>query len=108
VKLGRVVAESKELALPPEEVAVRFDSAGVSEILLLSLDRVGTAAGPDCSTLSRVLPRIAAPVLVGGGIRSVEDIYLLRELGCAGVLIATALHTGRITREDVVQIMQSR
>jgi phosphoribosylformimino-5-aminoimidazole carboxamide ribotide isomerase len=35
-------------------------------------------------------------LVVGGGIRGVEDLASARQLGCDGVLVATALHDGQI------------
>ncbi len=108
MRLGQIVAGSKAIVLPLEELVKRFESEGASEILLLSLDRVGTAQGPDYSTLKRVLGHTAVPVLIGGGVRNVEDIRRLQKSHISGVLIATAFHTGSITKENIDQFLQDR
>ena len=38
---------------------------------------------------------------VGGGVRDVKDLVELKGLGVSGVLVATALHTGKITAEQL-------
>ncbi len=73
--------------------------ADVAEVLLLDLARVGRATGPDTGQLQavrEVLPD--AGLLVGGGVRSREDLVALGDAGCDGALVATALHRGVITR----------
>jgi phosphoribosylformimino-5-aminoimidazole carboxamide ribotide isomerase len=40
-------------------------------------------------------------LVTGGGVRDIADLTRLVELGVQGVLVASALHDGRITREDV-------
>ena len=40
-------------------------------------------------------------LVAGGGIRGVEDLLRLAEAGCDAVLVASALHDGRITIEDL-------
>jgi phosphoribosylformimino-5-aminoimidazole carboxamide ribotide isomerase len=42
-------------------------------------------------------------VLVGGGVRDVADLVKLKELGVYGVLVATALHSGKISPESLKQ-----
>ena len=98
LKAGEAVAESEAMRLPLEELVARFETSGASEIILLSLDRVGTAQGPDLRSLKNVLKCATVPVIVGGGIRSIADIHALRECGAAGALVATALHKGSIGR----------
>jgi uncharacterized protein related to proFAR isomerase len=67
--------------------------------LLLDLDRVGRAVGPDVALLSAVRSRVAdRELLVGGGIRYAYDLQALTQLGCDGVLIGTALHGGLTAR----------
>lgn len=73
--------------------------ADVAEVLVLDLARVGRETGPDTGQLQavrHVLPD--AGLLVGGGIRSREDLVALAAAGCDGALVATALHRGAITR----------
>jgi phosphoribosylformimino-5-aminoimidazole carboxamide ribotide isomerase len=35
-------------------------------------------------------------VYVGGGVRDVNDLIRLREIGVSGALVASALHSGKI------------
>jgi phosphoribosylformimino-5-aminoimidazole carboxamide ribotide isomerase len=107
VRLGNVVSESKDLRLPIPDLVKEFEARGASEILLLTLDRVGTARGPDWLNLDNVLDCTSLPVLVGGGVRNVEDIGRLQGLGVSGVLVATAFHKGTIASENLVHIPQS-
>jgi phosphoribosylformimino-5-aminoimidazole carboxamide ribotide isomerase len=71
-------------------------------IILMNLDRVGTASGVDESLLAVIL-KISGQshVYVGGGIRNIADIQHLHASGITGILLATALHTGQITFSDL-------
>ena len=42
-----------------------------------------------------------ADIFVGGGIRHLDDLREVSGIGCAGALVATALHEGRLTPADV-------
>lgn len=104
VKFGQVIAESNSMQLRLEDLIRKFDGAGASEIILLSLDRVGTQRGPDSESLKLALRYTSVPVLIGGGVVNMEDVRRLRDLGAAGVLVATSLHQGIITKHDVDQL----
>jgi phosphoribosylformimino-5-aminoimidazole carboxamide ribotide isomerase len=82
----------------PLEIAFRAVEAGYRELLLLDLVRVGTGLGLNTEPLAQKLRNKypALRLMLGGGIRSHEDINRLEPLGLAGVLVASALHDGSI------------
>ena len=87
---------------PPAVVAARAASIGVSALIVIDLARVGTGAGPDVGLITRVREATPDVVLVaGGGVRGLEDLTQLAQAGCDGVLIATALHDGRLGPAEV-------
>ena len=78
--------------------------AGASEIIYLDLKRVGTSSGTGSTRMEKVLNSSSIPVLVGGGIRNAEDIEHLGGLGADGVLVATCIHNGVLTSEDIARL----
>jgi len=86
-------------------IARRAVDAGVGAIIALDLARVGTDSGVDVRLLSRI--RATAPrvtLLAGGGIRGLDDLSRLAEVGCDGALVATALHDGRIGAPEIAAL----
>ncbi|HVH67376.1 MAG TPA: HisA/HisF-related TIM barrel protein [Gemmatimonadales bacterium] len=86
----------------PGALAHAAVAAGVPALLVLDLARVGSGAGPDLSLVGEL--RRAHPtleLLVGGGIGSRADLERLADAGCNGALVATALHDGRLGRQDL-------
>lgn len=68
------------------------------DLILMSLGRVGSRQGPDLDLLSRLRALVPGHRLhAAGGVRSPADLACLAEAGAAGVLLASALHEGRIT-----------
>lgn len=68
------------------------------DLILMSLARVGSGQGPELDLLVRL--RDLAPdrrLHAAGGVRGEADLQRLAEAGAAGVLLASALHDGRIT-----------
>ena len=62
---------------------------------------VGSSEGVDFSLLKEILCSLKIRVLVGGGVRNAADLVKLKEIGVYGVLIATALHSGKITVNEL-------
>jgi len=71
--------------------------AGAASVLVLDLARVGSGAGVDERMARDVAARIApVELVVGGGIQDLDAARRLWTLGVHGVLVASALHDGRI------------
>ena len=73
-----------------------------NDVIVMTLARVGSNLGPDLKRLTMI--KNAAPnknIFAAGGISSVSDLKKLGNLGVAGVMLATALHEGRIKRNDI-------
>jgi phosphoribosylformimino-5-aminoimidazole carboxamide ribotide isomerase len=75
---------------------------GVLRIILLDLARVGTGRGTGTiELLSEIRTRHPTlEVIVGGGISGAGDLRMLSEAGATAALVGSALHDGRIGRED--------
>lgn len=81
--------------------AVEFlNSLELKGIIVLPIHLVGTMKA-DFSLVEDVIEASDNPVLMGGGVSGMEDLYSLKEMGCEGVLVATAVHRGKIPLEVV-------
>ena len=96
-------------ALPPQTVAQHALEADIRRIILLDLADVGTGRGTSTLSLCREL-LAAHPHLgltLGGGVRSVADLRALSAAGANAALVASALHDGRLTRDDCLSLTAS-
>jgi phosphoribosylformimino-5-aminoimidazole carboxamide ribotide isomerase len=100
---GQILARSSELAaLSPLQALEEVRHIGLQEVILLELTRVGTGTGVNRELIIRARQRFPDLLLLaGGGIRDARDLDELAALGVRGVLVATALHRGIITREHI-------
>ena len=78
-----------------------FNEMGVSGVIVLDLAQVGSSEGVDVVFLKEALDALSIDVYVGGGVRDINDLVDLKELGVSGVLVATALHSGKISIEQL-------
>jgi len=88
----------------PLSLLRRFCDTGLTQVVVLDLTRVGSSEGVNMVFLANLLRDFDIDVYVGGGVRSYADLLVLKELGVTGVLLATALHSGVIRAERLVDV----
>jgi len=98
---GEVLARDPSLKIPPLDLICELNPFPIREIILLSLDRVGTSMGLDEVFLRKAADLSDHPVLLGGGVKDESDLDRLEDLGLAGALVATAVHDGKISPDAV-------
>ncbi|HTI52241.1 MAG TPA: HisA/HisF-related TIM barrel protein, partial [Planctomycetaceae bacterium] len=87
----------------PHEIASRAVDAGIRRLIVLDLAHVGGNSGLATAEFCRRL-RARHPeleLITGGGLRDAGDLAELSRSGVDGVLVASALHDGRLTRQDL-------
>jgi len=102
LKKGKVLSVSEAIAsMDAVSFAQKLRKIGVNQIIFLDLDRVGTEHGINLAILRSVLEKTGVEVLVGGGIRSLQELEELRKLGVSGALVATILHNGKLEVDEL-------
>lgn len=102
-KKGKVVSASKSInSLDVISFVNQIAGLGVKKIILLDLGQVGTQYGVDINQIERTLEISKMEILVGGGIKGIKEIEYLREIGISGALIATVLHNGDVTVDELI------
>ena len=77
------------------------------DVIIMSLPHVGNSLGPDLAKLKNMQQQYAAQAFyAAGGTRDLTDIQALAQLGIKGVLVASALHDGRLDAQALSNIGQ--
>ncbi len=91
---GRVVKGINFVGLrdagDPVEVAKRYNQEGADEITFLDIGASHEGRDTIVDVVKRVAREVFIPLTVGGGIRKLEDIYNLLNVGCDKVSINSA------------------
>lgn len=98
---GDILTRDPSLKIPPLDLIRKLNPLPIKEIILLSLDRVGTSKGLDERFLATVADLSDHPILLGGGVKDESDLARLEGLGIAGALVATAVHDGKISLDSI-------
>lgn len=92
-------------AMSAEQIADCAVQIGFRRLIVLDLAAVGMGQGNGaellCRRLSDEYPQVEW--ISGGGVRGLADLKRLAEHGCSAALVASALHDGRLTADEVKQ-----
>ncbi|MBS0204078.1 MAG: hisA/hisF family protein [Planctomycetes bacterium] len=91
--------------LEPLQIVRQVRECGVTRLIVLDLADVGTSNGGQTEDLCRSILKSSPEIQLtcGGGVRGVDDLRRLRLTGAASVLVASALHDGRLSPQDVAR-----
>jgi phosphoribosylformimino-5-aminoimidazole carboxamide ribotide isomerase len=102
VKGAKILSKGSEITYYKVEILARIiEEMGINEIIIIDLDRVGNQNGINFHLIKRVIDAVKIPIIVGGGIRNIEDLIMLKKIGVSGALVSTALHNLRIKKDDL-------
>ncbi len=91
VKDGRVVKGVNFVGLQdagdPVEVAKRYNDEGADEITFLDITATNEKRDTIVEIVEKVAQEVFIPLTVGGGIRTLDDIYNLLQVGCDKISI---------------------
>jgi phosphoribosylformimino-5-aminoimidazole carboxamide ribotide isomerase len=102
---GRVVVKGwrEKTEYSPVDLARIYDDLEIS-FLYTNVDVEGLVKGVVAENIKEIVENISSPVYVAGGIASVDDIRLIKETGARGVIVGSALYTGRIRLEEALKL----
>jgi phosphoribosylformimino-5-aminoimidazole carboxamide ribotide isomerase len=78
-------------------------------VIVMTLARVGSGAGPDLARIAAIRALAGARKLyAAGGIRGAADLVDLARAGVAGALVASCLHEGALSGQEIAALRRTR
>jgi phosphoribosylformimino-5-aminoimidazole carboxamide ribotide isomerase len=82
----------------------RWADAGLAGVVVTSVDRDGTLAGPDVALLREVVGTSRHPVTYSGGVGSLADLRAVAATGAAAVILGRSLLQGLIPLAEALSL----
>ncbi|MCF7929161.1 MAG: 1-(5-phosphoribosyl)-5-[(5-phosphoribosylamino)methylideneamino]imidazole-4-carboxamide isomerase [Spirochaetales bacterium] len=105
----RVSGWQQHTGIQDVELARQAKEMGFCGIVYTSIDRDGTMNGPDVERTRLISEKSGLPVILSGGIGSLEDLKAVRDAsaqGIVGVIAGKALYEGAFSYKDAVESYQ--
>ena len=108
VRAGKVMIDGwrEVTGLDAKEAAKQAERIGAGSLLFTNIDVEGLMRGIEPKIIEGFVSSVSVPVVVAGGVSSVEDVMRIREAGASGVVIGSALYKGKIDFKEVLRISQ--
>lgn len=93
-----------------EELALKFEDAGVAAIVYTDIERDGMMQGPNIEATRKLAEKLTTPVIASGGVSSIEDLKKLKAIekfGIAGVISGRAIYDGQIPITEALKLMRA-
>lgn len=107
---GKVAVEgwAEKSEMKATDLALKFEDAGVAAIIYTDIARDGAKDGPNIEETAALAERLTTPVILSGGIGSIEHIREAAQydaLGIEGVIIGRALYDGSVDAKEALEIL---
>ena len=111
-KGGKVAVEgwAETSELTAEDLASRFEDAGVSAIIYTDIERDGVLKGLNLPATAALAKSTSIPVIASGGLASIEDVKALLRPEyqmLEGAISGRALYDGRIDPNQALALLNS-
>lgn len=85
-----------------KDAAKHAERIGAGSLLFTNIEVEGLMDGIEPKIVEEFVSAVSVPVVIAGGVSSVEDVMLIKEAGASGVVIGSALYKGRIALRDLI------
>jgi phosphoribosylformimino-5-aminoimidazole carboxamide ribotide isomerase len=94
-------SETNELTIV--DFVEELGSLPLAAILVTAVDKEGRMEGPDLVLMEEIVLRSTAPLQASGGVRSIDDLHALDELGVSAAIVGMALYTGAMDTQTIIE-----
>ena len=97
---------TEECVQTPVEMGRKFEELGAGSLLFTNIDTEGLMQGVNPIPTKELVESVSIPVIASGGVSSLQDLRILKETEAAGIVIGSALYTGRFTLEEAIEFIR--
>ncbi|NLV26675.1 MAG: 1-(5-phosphoribosyl)-5-[(5-phosphoribosylamino)methylideneamino]imidazole-4-carboxamide isomerase [Methanomicrobiales archaeon] len=83
-----------------------FIRKGAGSLLYTNVSVEGLCKGIDPKPIRDLLGKVSVPVIIAGGITTTEDILMIRDTDAAGIVLGSALYSGKISLEQALEVAE--
>jgi phosphoribosylformimino-5-aminoimidazole carboxamide ribotide isomerase len=102
---GMVAVEGwvKQTKIKALDLVKKFEDVGVSAIIFTDINRDGILTGPAIKETVELAENINIPIIVSGGVSSIEDIKEIQSKNCSGIM---GVISGRAIYDNRIDIYE--
>ena len=84
-----------------------YQKKGIQNVICTDISKDGMLEGASTKLYQEILDKTSIQLVASGGISCTEDLYLMKEIGCAGTIIGKAIYEGKISLNQLQNFIQN-
>lgn len=80
----------------------KTDNLDIATIVVTDVAKDGMMMGPSYDLYRRLMKATKHPIVASGGVGTIEDIRILKEIGVYGAIVGKALYENKITLKELI------
>jgi len=81
-----------------------YESKSLKSVICTDISKDGMLEGPSIDLYKKIISDTSLKLIASGGVSSMEDLIILKEIGCEGAIIGKALYEGKITLKQLSEL----
>jgi len=81
-----------------------FETKGIKYVICTDIAKDGMMQGTSNELYTEILATSIIRLIASGGVSSIQDLVVLKEIGCEGAIIGKAIYEGRITLNELQKL----
>lgn len=82
-----------------------YENEGVKYVICTDISKDGMLQGPSTELYKEIIAKTNISLVASGGISSIEDVKIVEQIGCEGVIIGKAIYEGKISLKELEQFI---
>ncbi len=91
--------------VPVLDHITRFIDKGINKIFCTDISKDGKLEGPSIQLYKKIIDKFQSLFFIAsGGVSGLDDVEILQQIGCSGVIIGKAIYENKISLKDLEKI----
>ncbi len=84
----------------------KYQEKGIKNVICTDISKDGMLQGASSELYEEILENTDIQLIASGGISNIEDLKLMKKIGCFGTILGKAIYEGRISLEDLRKFIE--
>lgn len=86
------------------DFAKEMEKIGVETIIFTDISKDGTLQGPNLEQLGEIQQSVGCNIIASGGIKNIDDLNAIKEMGIYGAITGKAIYSGNIDLKEAIEV----
>ncbi|MBL4862848.1 MAG: 1-(5-phosphoribosyl)-5-[(5-phosphoribosylamino)methylideneamino]imidazole-4-carboxamide isomerase [Crocinitomicaceae bacterium] len=81
-----------------------YEAKGIEHVICTDIAKDGMLQGPSLELYVDIMSNSKVDLIASGGVSSLEDLEVLKKIGCEGAIVGKAIYEGNITLKEIEKL----